>query len=364
MKFIAFHLPQYHPIPENDMWWGNGFTEWRNVAQAKPLFRGHYQPHVPADLGFYDLRLPEARIAQAELAKKFGIDGFCYFHYWFNGKRLLERPVDEIIASGKPDFPFCLCWANQTWEGRRHGIVKDKEILPKQEYSKEDDLNHIRWLAQAMVDNRYIRVDDRPVFVIYDPLNLPDPERTIVAWRKEFTKLGLCNPYLIGLNSCSGIKRLSSIGLDVVVQHLPQLNVLNNGVSGLGQKIRRFIQNAGRGNFSSDLQLYDYEESLNEMIDKYLDSVVYRSLCPSWDNTSRCGNHGVVLIDSTPQKFENLLYRLSLQTIKHFAENRQILFLNAWNEWAEGNHLEPDLKYGLDYLEAVKNTKNRLLTLK
>lgn len=364
VKYLAIHLPQFHPIPENDMWWGRGFTEWRNVAKAKPLFLGHYQPHLPADLGFYDLRLPEARIAQSELAKAYGIDGFCYFHYWFKGRRLLEKPVNEIIDSGKPVFPFCLFWANQTWEGRWHGLVKEKKVLVRQEYSKEDDLNHVRWLANVMSDKRYFRVDNRPVFVIYDPLNLPEPEKTIEVWRKEFLRLGIPDPYLIGSNASASIKRIGAIGLDAVLQHLPQLGVLNNYVSGLQQKIRRFLRNASRGFFSSELQAYDYEEALRKMIDMHSNSVVYKSLCPSWDNTPRCGKRGVVLTDSTPKKFEKFLYELSTQTMKQFPANKQLLFLNAWNEWAEGNHLEPDLKYGMGYLEAVKNVKDRLAGLR
>ena len=174
VRLIAFHLPQFHPIPENDLWWGAGFTEWTNVAKARPHFRGHQQPRLPADLGYYDLRLPEARAAQATLARSHGIEGFCYWHYWFHGKRLLERPVNEILTSGEPDFPFCLAWANESWSRTWLGDAFDREILVEQKYSQEDDIEHARWLAEAFADPRYIRVHGRPLLVIYKPKALPD----------------------------------------------------------------------------------------------------------------------------------------------------------------------------------------------
>ena len=186
---IAIHLPQFHPIKENDSWWGKGFTEWRNVAKAKPLFEGHYQPHIPADLGYYDLRLNEVREQQAEMARHYGIEGFCYYHYWFNGKRVLERPVNEIFESGKPDFPFMLCWANENWTRRWDGMEND--ILLEQKYSEEDDENHIEYLIQFFKDPRYIRVNNKPVIIIYKTFLLPDPRKTADTWRRMAAKYGL-----------------------------------------------------------------------------------------------------------------------------------------------------------------------------
>ena len=183
-RVIAFYLPQFHPIPENDEWWGKGFTEWTNTAKAKPLFPGHYQPHVPADLGFYDLRVPEARFAQAEMAKEYGIEGFCYYHYYFAGKRLLERPFDEVLNSGMPDFPFCLCWANQTWTGIWHGSP-DRVLIEQTYPGPGDDERHFDYLCKAFHDQRYIKVDGKPMFLVYCPKELPEPEKTTEFWRRN-----------------------------------------------------------------------------------------------------------------------------------------------------------------------------------
>ena len=194
IRLIAFYLPQFHPIPENDEWWGKGFTEWTNVVRARPLFPGHYQPHIPADLGFYDLRLPEARQAQADLAREYGIGGFCYYHYWFNGRRLLSQPLDKVLASGKPDFPFCLCWANEDWTRAWDG--RDKTILMRQQYCEEDDRQHIRWLVNVFRDKRYIRIGDKPIFLVYRATRIPDPLKTTSIWREEARKMGIGEIFL------------------------------------------------------------------------------------------------------------------------------------------------------------------------
>lgn len=193
-RFIAFYLPQYHPIPENDEWWGNGFTEWTNVRKAQPRFPGHYQPHVPGPLGYYDLRDPKARAAQADLAREYGIHGFCYYHYWFNGKRLLETPLNEVLRTGEPDFPFCLCWANENWTRRWDG--KDHLVLMEQHYSSEDDVKHIRSLFKVFDDKRYIRINGKPLFLVYRIQNMPDPARTADIWRNEARRAGIGELYL------------------------------------------------------------------------------------------------------------------------------------------------------------------------
>src|ERR1019366_6300153 len=225
VRAIAFYLPQFHPIPENDAWWGNGFTEWTNVTMARPLFKGHYQPHLPADLGFYDLRLPEAREAQAALAREYGIHGFCYYHYWFNGQRLLERPFNEVLASGKPDFPFCLCWANENWTRRWDG--EEQEILQAQNYGDEDDLNHIRWLAAAFRDPRYIRVQNRPLFLVYRLSLLPNPARTVELWRDEARRIGVGELFLCNVESfCNEHGMVAKAGLDAAVEFAPDWSTL------------------------------------------------------------------------------------------------------------------------------------------
>ena len=199
VRLLAFYLPQFHPVPENDEWWGKGFTEWTNVAKGQPLFPGHYQPHLPADLGFYDLRVPEVRQAQADLAREYGIYGFCYYHYWFNGKRLLERPLDEMLATGEPAFPFCLCWANENWTKVWDGA--DQHILIAQEYSPEDDRRHIQWLVRVFRHQNYIRIDGKPLFLIYRISKLPDPMQTTSIWREEARKAGIGEIYLATVES-------------------------------------------------------------------------------------------------------------------------------------------------------------------
>lgn len=363
LKYLAIHLPQFHPIPENDEWWGKGFTEWTNVVKAKPLFRGHYQPHLPADLGFYDLRLLEAREAQAEMAEAFGIDGFCYYHYWFNGQRILERPVNEIVSSGKPNFPFCLFWANETWEGRWHGLTKEKRVLIKQEYSEKDDLEHIRWLAEVMSDKRYFRAGNRPVFVVYRPFDLPNPRKTSDIWRNELTRLGLPEPYLIASDSHALHQDPTTYGFDAGLQFTAQLIVLDCfEKNNLKHKLKRFILNLRQGILSANLHVYDYQDSVRKML-RNVPWPAHKSIIPSWDNTARAGKKGVVLTGSTPSKFEELLYELSQKTIDSLPADRRVLFISAWNEWAEGNHLEPDMRHGKGYLEAVKRVKNAFIAL-
>ena len=350
IKPIAFYLPQYHPIPENDKWWGKGFTEWTNVTKAKPLFPGHYQPHLPADLGFYDLRLSEVQQAQAELAREYGIYGFCYYHYWFNGKRLLERPFNEVLATGEPDFPFCLCWANESWS--RRWLGEEKEILQKQIYSKEDDFDHIRWLMTAFSDRRYIRVKGRPLFLIYRPHDLPNPEKTTDIFRSECVNQGLPNPYILGVDAHRPGFDYRKIGFDGTLKFEPQLGVLPDFMDDR-IKISKLRRNSKFGIMSPKLKVYDYSSARRMMTSKKRDFPTYLSMFVSWDNTARRGENSIIIINSTPEKFESGLSDM-VHSVFQKPEDERIFFINAWNEWAEGNHLEPDLKNGHKYLEAVK----------
>ena len=349
-RVIAFYLPQYHPIPENDSWWGKGFTEWTNVAKAKPMFPGHYQPHLPADFGFYDLRVPEIRIAQAEMANEYGIEGFCYYHYWFSGKRLIERPFNEVLESGEPDSPFCLCWANASWTGIWHGTPN--RMLMEQTYpGMEDYQKHFYELLKAFSDDRYITVDGKPLLVIYRPLELPDVSRVLDFWRELALKSGLKGLYIVG------ISHFDSFNPDDpeyacfdarISQKLPP----RTGRVSSDYKMLQVYSLFKNGKMPT---LYNYRKVINSIITKKNYSKNdFPCIIPNWDNTPRSGANGLVLHGSSPEAFAEqvkvALHRVSIQP-----EERRIIFLKSWNEWAEGNHMEPDMKYGMGYLEALKN---------
>lgn len=352
VKSIAFYLPQFHPVHDNDEWWGKGFTEWRNVSQGKPQFPGHYQPHTPADLGFYDLRLPEAREAQAELAREHGIHGFCYYHYWFNGRRILERPFNEVLAAGKPDFPFCLCWANENWTRVWDG--GEKHVLLGQNYSFDDDLAHIKSLIPAFRDERYIRVNGKPLFLVYRTELLPDPARTAEIWREEALKAGIGDLYLVRVEGFKAEVDPAGIGFDAAVEFAPDWRKVKwekrNGrwdslLSKIGLKPRFFLEN----------YIFDYQEMVERMLGKPEPEYVwFRCVAPSFDNSVRRKKDASVFIGSTPEKYESWLRQAVQRTKASLQGDERLVFINAWNEWGEGNHLEPDLKWGRGYLEATR----------
>ena len=343
-RIIAFYLPQFHPIPENDKWWGKGFTEWTNAAKATPLFRGHYQPHVPADLGFYDLRVAETRSAQAELAKQYGIEAFCYYHYWFGGKRLLERPFNEVLRSGSPDFPFCLCWANATWSGIWHG--NPKKILVEQTYPGIHDYEaHFQEILPALRDNRYLRVDGRPLFVIYKPRDVPDIRLVAEVFRDMAQRAGLPGLYLVGVAHQDNWEPMT-YGFDAVIeQNLPSLIGFVPWKHPL-LKLRAILG-------GHRLTVYDYEDLIDSFVpDKTRQLECLPCLIPTWDNTPRSGMNGLVLEGSTPELFRRSVRRALHYSAGKPAEHR-LVFLKSWNEWAEGNHMEPDLRDGHAYLRAL-----------
>jgi lipopolysaccharide biosynthesis protein len=345
-RIVAYYLPQFHPIPENDEWWGKGFTEWSNVAKAKPLFPGHYQPHVPADLGFYDLRVPETRAAQAEMAKQYGIEGFCYYHYWFgNGKRLLERPFNDVLRTGEPDYPFCLCWANETWTGRWHG--SPNRILIEQTYPPGDDEKHFYHLIEAFNDKRYIRIDEKPVFLVYRPGHLPAPKRTTDCWRELANKNGLNGLYLVGVADKEWVP--SKYGFDASTL------TIDWHPAALGQmKGTRKIRNYLRRMLGFPGHVYLYGKASQHFIARAASQTfVHPCVVPNWDNSPRCGKNGVILHKSTPELFRKHLKQALDQVMQKPYETR-FVFLKSWNEWAEGNHLEPDLRYGRSYLQVLK----------
>jgi lipopolysaccharide biosynthesis protein len=352
LRAIAFYLPQFHPIPENDEWWGQGFTEWRNVAKARPLFPGHYQPHLPGDLGFYDLRVPEVREAQASLARQHGISGFCYYHYWFNGRRVLERPFAEVLASGKPDFPFCLCWANENWTRVWDG--GGKNVLLQQHYSAEDDLAHIRSLIPALADPRYIRVDGRPLLLVYRTELLPEPARTAERWRAEASKAGIGDLYLARVeNFVSGIDP-ASIGFDAAVEFAP-LGAQVGKVKFRGTIHRLLARTGLLSRAYTENRVSTYRALMAGMLAKPDPEFKrFRCVTPMWDNTARRRTGANVYTGSTPELYETWLSVVARRTIAKLPPGERIVFVNAWNEWAEGCHLEPDLQWGHRYLEATK----------
>ena len=354
-RLIAINLPQFHPFKENDEWWGKGFTEWTNVVKARPRFKGHYQPHLPADTGFYDLRLPEAREMQAEMARKYGIYGFCYYHYWFNGKQLMERPVNEILALGKPDFPFMLCWANENWTRAWDG--GEKEILIEQHYSKEDDIAHMEYLCQNVFsDKRYIRINKRPFFAIYRPELIPDIKDSIKTWREVASKHNI--DLYLGFMRADTISRqeILDAGFDISIDFQPHF--ISKKKWWLEKNIwidilRKYL--LGKKTPVMPI-LSDYEKYADYACSK-LNSKKFKefpSITPSWDNSPRrTGQSFWALTNSTPSKYGKWLQYI-LKNFKPYTKEENFIFINAWNEWAEGNHLEPDQKWGQAYLKETK----------
>jgi lipopolysaccharide biosynthesis protein len=342
MKLIAFYLPQFHPIPENDAWWGKGFTEWRNVVRARPNFAGHYQPHLPADLGFYDLRVPETRIEQADLARQYGIHGFCYYYYWFNGRRLLHRPLDEVHRSGEPDFPFCVCWANENWTRRWDG--HDDDILIAQEYSPDADRRLITDLAPLFRDWRYIRVAGRPLFVVYRANMLPDPAATTERFREQARREGIEDPYLVYVH-VPGMPPPAVWGFDAGIEFPPH----NLEVAEVTQSIQ-LTDPDFRG------QVWDYVYSAQAAIARPMPEFrLFRGVMVGWDNTPRLPTNGHVFVNAHPANYQRWLTALVAQTARTHPPEERLIFINAWNEWAEGCHLEPDRAFGRGYLEATRN---------
>jgi O-antigen biosynthesis protein len=335
---LAFYLPQFHQVPENDAWHGRGFTEWTVVARSKPLFPGHRQPHLPAELGFYDLRVPEARYLQARLAREHGITGFLYYHYWFSGKRMLGRPLDEVLASGQPDFPFALCWANESWFRRWQSSVD--EMLVEQEFSEEDDLEHIRWLISCFKDPRYIHVEGRPLLAVYRAQLLPEPKRTVELWRRECEAAGVERPWLVMFETGGADGVPTEFGFDAGAEFVPHLlpQLLDASHSPDGSHT-----------------LFEYDEVATAYLNRpTVDWQRYPCVATGWDNSPRRqAGEALILHNATPEGYGRWLTEAVTRQAESAGRNG-IVFVNAWNEWAEGAHLEPDTHWKRAYLETTR----------
>ncbi len=353
IRLIAIYLPQFHPIPENDAWWGKGFTEWTNVTKARPLFKGQYQPHLPADMGFYDLRLIEVMEQQAGLAKEHGIEGFMYYHYWFNGKQLLEFPVNNMIAQKKPDFPFMLCWANENWSRNWDGGF-DKLLL-KQDYTAEDDRLHMEHLCKNIFcDYRYIQIDGKPVFVIYRTEYFPDISATAAVWDEVCRQYGFNGIYLIKMESLFDRTPPGDIGFDAAMEFHPEWANLPERVPiSFTEKILH--KSAIKKNPKYSNYIFEYSELVEKAINKKpVNYKRFPGIMPMWDNTARYSTKGATIFkNSTPELYGKWLNHI-VDHFMPFSENENFVFINAWNEWAEGNHLEPCRKWGKQYLEVTQ----------
>ena len=347
-KAIAFYLPQFYPTPENDQWWGKGFTEWTNVGRAKPLFRGHYQPRVPADLGYYDLRIPEVRVQQANLAREAGIYGFCYWHYWFSGQRLLDKVFEEVVNTGDPDFPFCLCWANHSWKAKTWDPAVPDKMLVEQTYpGKEDYIAHFNAMLPAFIDKRYIKHEGKLLFGVFDPVGIPSIEEMASVWNSLAQENGLPGFCFFGFaQGRKSYNESKDSGFDIMVY-----DAMFDSVFIRNEKLFSKLKAKLATTFNRPLPLqYDFYTDVALRTFKALPEVV-PCVDPNFDHSPRSGAKGVILHDSTPTKWGKFY-----KTVKSLVDSRGddgLLFVKAWNEWGEGNYLEPDLKYGKGYLEEM-----------
>jgi GT2 family glycosyltransferase len=350
-RVLAFYLPQFHPIPENDLWWGEGFTEWSNVSKARPNYPGHYQPRLPADLGYYDLRLNEVLQQQAALARRYGIDGFVFYYYWFNGKRVLETPIERMLQLGKPDFPFCLCWANENWTRRWDG--RDRDLLLQQAHSPADDLRVIADMARYLRDPRNIRIGGRPLLLIYRVTLFPDFAATARRWREWCREAGIGEIYLAMVESfelvSAGVQP-AKFGCDAAVEFPPQ------GLADLSDPPQPLLNPEFSGRAADYPQL-----AVRYAAREWPAYPRFKGVMPGWDNTARRQNDGLAFARATPGAFQAWLTDALDQTVRHHHGDERLVFVNAWNEWAEGAYLEPDRRFGHDFLAAVRNARDAAL---
>lgn len=357
---IAYYLPQFHPIPENDEWWGKGFTEWTNVKKTKPLFAGHDQPRVPTELGYYDLRDQSVREKQAELARYAGVTGFCYWHYWFgNGKRLMADIYDEVLESGKPDYPFCLGWANHSWYSKtwnKDGTTTNNLLLEQTYPGIDDERLHFEILLKSFKDNRYIKICGKPFFLIYDPVSIP--QEYIDNFRKWTKEAGFPDIYLVGdITTKTGIKdQLIKKGFNAVVYQGLNYTKHNSVLGRLG-RLGRFldfkIKDIRNLIDKKPTFLYDYREYYPEFVtERERQNDVIPQLFPQWDHSPRSGSNGVIYWHHSPEVFKKHCF-MAFEALKDKTEEGQVLILKSWNEWGEGNYMEPDATFGRGFINAL-----------
>jgi len=354
IKPIAFYLPQFHPIPENDEWWGKGFTEWTNVSKAKPLFLNHQQPFLPSELGYYDLRVSETREQQATLAREHGLYGFAYWHYWFgNGKLLLERPAEEVLASGKPDFPFCFAWANETWSGRWHGLA-DKILIEQQYPGLEDRKQHFNYCLRFFNDPRYIKVNEKPVFIIYRPELVPDELDMVNLWNLWAQEAGLDGIHFIGVSDNDACLAKGFAGR---IQNAPLISHELKSKRKLflddTDMLYRLMVKLGLKQKVRYPEVYGYEDYVDSRISSNISPNEYPLVLPGWDNTPRSSHRGLVLQNTSPEAFKKYI-EFACHSFSKTELEGNFLFIKSWNEWAEGNVMEPSVLFGRRYLDALQ----------
>ena len=358
-RAIAFYLPQYHPTPENDKFWGIGFTEWTNVTKARPLFRGHTQPRLPADLGFYDLRVPAVRKQQAALAQQAGIEGFCYWHYWFgNGKRTLDRIFTEVLDSGEPDFPFCLGWANESWTGKWHGL--DSEIIFEQTYpGVQDYIAHFHAILPAFLDERYLHVNGQRIFILYRPELIPDLAIFLRTWNDLAQKNGLPSFYFISANTDFNCKAFPEI-IGEIPRHIYRYIYTAPKFGSphwFSNRAVKFLERAECAILPQKTYAHPIRCSYKQFSEKWTEIPIYNHVfpcaIPNWDNTPRAGARGYVIEDASPELFKKMV-SIQIGQILDRPLSSRLIFVKSWNEWAEGNYLEPDSLHGLSYIEAMR----------
>jgi len=364
-RLIAFYLPQFHEIPENNEWWGKGFTEWTNVRKAKPLFSGHVQPKIPGELGYYNLLDQQARAAQAKLAKENGIEAFCYWHYWFgNGRRLLEKPLSEVLRLADPEIGFCLCWANQTWTGIWHGAPN--RVLIEQQYpGKSDEAAYFESVLPAFRDKRYVTIEGRPLFAIYKPEELPDAAGFIQHWNKLAQECGLKGIYFVGMSNNFSSPELKffdaivPIGPGDFLDIQPKDSLVVRGARRLLRgKLSKYIPKSFLGRIGLPFR-HDYGDAAAQAFARLPDSdTFYPCVLTGWDNTPRSGYRGVVFENYTPNALGVALSK-AINYVSGRNPEKRIVFLKSWNEWAEGNHLEPESREGRAYLNVVREINFR-----